>query len=1595
VHDPEGETEIFETRITKSDSGKVKIELADPPKPAAEPTRELPSLMDDDDDDDDEDDAPTRMVPSNRVPALPENEAQTAVPSGVVPNEAPSDPVLLQRRIPKRPSKRPAAPVETPVGVDPASSLVDRAAWLLEEAALLQDPVERGRALLAVSEIVALAGDLPRALSLAQEASDLHPQSLLAARQVRQLAKLEPDPEAASLEREAELAATPAARMHANLMAADVLRASGDEERAVTFWDVARKLDPSDPRPHIARAGAALARSDTTHPALRASEISELEALDEAIAEALRLRGIERPGQGESVFPEADALRRAREAISKGDIATAASSVHELAKHSEFAQAAMWLAASLACLQVATRRQAVKWLTMLVQAKDPSAPMPLLYRALELSDGDAAEVALTAIDDQPVDRAVGAVLFGKPGPSAPEGPTALVFALAGHAPNWPSHKEAPFDGDDARNVALLARLLASNAEPEAIGKAASAEGLVALQADAQLRAGHIEETFAALLAYSSEASSGIGTRLAAGLFAEAKGIMDLAKDAYAQAYDATSEAEPLLRLAIETDPSMDAVPLLCDQADAKGGAEGSVFRLEAAIRAEGLSEAARIELLAQAHGAAPELGLSAHLSERLARQAGDLDEVVRWVQERRQRAQDPMELSVESVREALVVAEKAKDQANARLEEAHRAQPKDVALREMYDRLHDGGASDRGAFWLRVAQAAPEGQRADIILEAAYASDTAEETLAATRLEPEPQGLTRAVQHRAELSLGQTEREVEGLMEIAKSDADAPTRVRALSRLAELDAIWKGDSASALTFHRMVLEHEQDNLRSLRYVEQHTLQGASPDELAPTLAALGNALVNAGDPDGSAHVHALLRLPVANPEHAESVRGALAALRKHPSAPLWVLRAAEAAARKDRDDDALQQVFVSLAERTQRAAEQSTLLLRAGEAAARHGDTEAATAHLEAATTKDPGDMVAWGFLAEARSQASDLRRAAEACESLARTSSVPEHQLLAWYDAAELWLTEVKDQDRAIVAFEQCANIDVAFREVFGKLSALYGEKRMDSELAALLTRRLEVATSDDERVTLEVERARALLDMGEHAQARAALESALAKRPEHTTALFAFGDLCAKEGDHAAAEQAWVRLARLLPTQDEQRAIYERLAVLYTDQMVNLARAEVAWKEVIKRAPESIAPLERLKDVYAKQNDASRAVEVQQQIVALITDPDERLSRLIELAKIHENTGKDPRKAEQALEAARKEFPTQVRALKALADFYARQRQMPAMHILLDRAAADARRAFAAGRFVTSLFEILALAFELRGKADAARVVSATLAAIDGRKVHLRGAEMRALDPRLGDLLAPELLSPALRSLLERSGDALDAAFPVDLRAMRATPLPPSAPLSAMISAVGTTMGMQSIAVYVSPQVGRTCVPISSNPPAVLVGEGLVGVAHELGRAFMVVRALKLVQARASALTRTSPEDLPNVLGAFFAAFNPGWKPPFGAAGPMAEISRRFASVLPRSPDPQLGVLALEAAGMLGAQASNVGHATLSWANRTALLAVGDPSAAAEALSWAVGENQLPPSGEERAAFVARTVEVRDLLAFSVSEAYAEARVNLGLDK
>jgi tetratricopeptide (TPR) repeat protein len=628
------------------------------------------------------------------------------------------------------------------------------------------------------------------------------------------------------------------------------------------------------------------------------------------------------------------------------------------------------------------------------------------------------------------------------------------------------------------------------------------------------------------------------------------------------------------------------------------------------------------------------------------------------------------------------------------------------------------------------------------------------------------------------------------------------------------------------------------------------------------------------------------------------------------------------------------------------------------------------------------------------RERAGDARGAAEACESLARTSTVPDHQLLAWYDAGTIWLDQVKDEERGLIALEQAAAIDVSYSDTFQRLSARYAARKSPGELASLLERRIAKVKEPGERITLLVEQGRVLTDVEDYKGARAAFEAALEAKPDDPGALSALADLCARERDWSAAEQAWVRLARLLPTPDEQRVVYARLGELYAKHAVNLARAEVALKEVLKRAPGDIPTMEQLVDVFKRENDSARAIELQQELLAKATTPEDRRKRLIEMSVIYESTGHDNRKAEQALETARREMPTDGTVLRALVEFYTRHKQMPAVNILLDRVSGDARRAFGAGRFVPAMFEVLSTVYDLRGKKDASKVVSATLAAFEGRATEIRGVDARGLDPRLDDALAPEMLTPAFRALLARTGEALDAAAPPDLKAMRATQLPPSAgAIGALVSNLAAAMGIGGVNVLVSPQVGLGVVPGGTTPPTIIVGEGLVASDKVDAQRFLIARALKLVQARASALVRLPTGDLAVLIGAWLQVFNPTWKPQGVNPAALADRGKRIQAALPKNLGPDIAMMAMEIAGTLGTSAAMFGTATMQWGNRAALLAVGDPSAALDAIAMSQGQARgAPRDAKERATWIGRAPEAKDIIQFSVNDAYGELRSRTG---
>lgn len=1546
---------------------------------------------------------------------------------------------------PIRPPEEPEAPAPPPPEFDhelPASdqleddakaALFERAQWFEDEGRARTDATLAARTLLTASELYAMCGNLDDATRLAMEARELDGRLPMAHWQARALLPRGMDVESvvSTLDGEGRQTSSLPHRLHTFLLGAEHLHVAGDEDGAGRRLEQASRLAPDDARAYTMRAARALSRNDYVSTGLKSAEAPALAAISLGVGTALRLRGAERTdGDAGEILPS-DSLRRARDAMHVGDLGTGATRLAELGAVPELAKSASWLAATLGATQEGTRGQAGTWLKRLLGEGDALARRALAALGVETADASLAEAAMREGDAfAPHERAILAALMRLPlpqgdaelralddgGAMSPLAAAIAALALPSSAADLRARAAHAAGRESSRRLVALGRLLGTEASDEdldvAVHAAAGEDGARAVALELATRAGRFDEVSNSLATWpggddAGSSAQGRDRQLAAALVAERAGQDGRALEAYRAARAADHACEPAVRAELALDPNADGELLLDELASATTDpVRGALLRLEAIARASGADEPPVLTRLDAVHKAAPQLPFAAFLAERAARRTGNLDEVLRWIRERRAQSTDPLESALDAVREALLVADSEPEIASERLAAAHDARPEDVALRELYERLSVEPLTDRGSWREGRAQASVGPAQALLFTEAAYEFERAGDKDAFLRAaqsaaEAGDTGLGRLALERAEVEAGSAARLADELLTRARETEDARERREAYERLADLDAVGRGDPASAVLWHRAILEGDPLHMPSLRYVEHAYVEGGRDQELEPIASQIARALAGSGGGECAAHAELAVRLRLRGgaDDAWESTRdmAELAAAQTEP--PLWALRLVNAHARAAHDSERILMTTLALVPKTGRPAELAALHVRAGDAAARQDNPDLARGLLERAVKEDPGDVVAWGMLALSRQRSKDLRGAAEAGESLARTSAVARHQLLAWHDAAHMWLDELSDADRGVACLEQAAAIDVAYDDVFARLSALYSKRGAREELAALLAKRIAIVTSPEEKVELEVERGRALMDIGDPAGARVALKAALAEKPDHVAALGAYADLSAAAKEWDEAEQAWVRLARSVPAPEEQREVYRKLGELYAVHAVNLSRAEVAFKEVLKRAPGDVASMERLVDVYARQNDAPKAIEMQQQLASMTTDPGEKRARAVRLAAIYDDVARDARKAEQTLEAARREAPTDVGILRALAEFYTKHKQMPAVNILLDRAATDARRALVAGRFATSAFEVLKTVYELRARKDAARVVGATLAAFEARPspTPVQGGDTRAGDPRLDDLLAPELLTPALRALLARTGDAIDAATPLDLRALQAAQLPASAgALGQLIAQLSHQMGVGPVQVLVSPKLGMSCVPVASSPPMIVLGEGLLSVKSEPARVFLLTRAIKLVQAHASAIVRTPAADMGVLMAAWLQLFNPQWRPDGFNAAALADASRRLKAGLPRQLPPDVGVIALEVAGSVGTHGAALGAATIAWANHVALLSVGDPSAAFDGIAWSLGSKDgAPGAAADRATWATRTSEAKDLIAFSVTDAYAEARARLGLDK
>jgi tetratricopeptide (TPR) repeat protein len=722
------------------------------------------------------------------------------------------------------------------------------------------------------------------------------------------------------------------------------------------------------------------------------------------------------------------------------------------------------------------------------------------------------------------------------------------------------------------------------------------------------------------------------------------------------------------------------------------------------------------------------------------------------------------------------------------------------------------------------------------------------------------------------------------------------------------------------------------------------------------------------------------------PDTFQAVREAV----RHQPPNLWTLRQLVGHAMERGESALAAEAHHGLAERTADPMEQATLLLRAAEARLAAGEDDAARELLGGAFELWPDHYVVRLQRAHLLERTGNVAEAAAAFEQLAMVCQAPAERAASLYRAATLWLSldDQAGRDEGRRLLEAVAAIDPDHEDTFERLKAIYLASGAKNELADLLDARLQRVEDPAQRIELEVLRGRVLAEAGAAAEARAALEAAIQANPDNPAALSAFADVCAAEQDWPAVEQALIGLGRLVSDPAGQADIYVRLGNLYSDHVPNPERAELAYQEVLKHVPEQGEARRKLVDLYLQGGDVTRAFEQQKALIDASKSPKEQCTHVVRLAEIYETAG-DLKQAEATLVKARRTFSKEHAAMTALYHFYRRNGQDPAADKLLERAAAEVRRGLGAGRFEPALFGMVVAVAELRGQPETAEIAAATLAAIEGEVTTLEGFGLAAGGAQLDPYLAPDIFSEPFRALLRSTGSLLELAVPLDLGALRAKPLSDThAELAEITVELATAYGVPDVQLFSSNALGPICIPACTEPPAILFGVPLLEVDQYEPREFLIHRALKLLQTRTAALARTAPIDLWPLIAAFLKLHSPSFSPQ-GVDPRRFEQYHKVMSERAPAPDPRTSTAAGEVIGGIGNRASSLNTVAASWGSRTALLAMGDPYVALLGVAWALGTPQgPPPAGPDRVKWISRKAEARDLIVFSVSDVYAQAR-------
>ncbi|MDP9000018.1 MAG: tetratricopeptide repeat protein, partial [Myxococcota bacterium] len=272
-------------------------------------------------------------------------------------------------------------------------------------------------------------------------------------------------------------------------------------------------------------------------------------------------------------------------------------------------------------------------------------------------------------------------------------------------------------------------------------------------------------------------------------------------------------------------------------------------------------------------------------------------------------------------------------------------------------------------------------------------------------------------------------------------------------------------------------------------------------------------------------------------------------------------------------------------------------------------DRELAEATLRDLVAEDDADLWALEELTRLREMSGDHAEVVKLLLRRAELVADGGEAVLIKHKAAGVLVSEFHDAPRAISLYEEILEAEPTDAAAADALRKLYEAAGRDKDLAKLLSRLIDVATSQETRIALRLGLARIHSERFDAPEdAIETLRAVLDEEPTHPEAVLRLSQLY----EHAERD---VELADLLRSQRDaahdrgdvttELSLLVRLGEVQERRLGDAIAAQQTYEEVIERDPGHRGALEAVTRLSEKRADWPRAAAALEKLVDLATDP------------------------------------------------------------------------------------------------------------------------------------------------------------------------------------------------------------------------------------------------------------------------------------------------------------------------------------------------------------------------------------------------------